>query len=210
MIMALMDGTALPAGHLAIISNVAPQTASSHLSKLVEGKLLVAENLGRHRYYRIANNNVAYAVEALLSIAPPSERKQSSRGSHDEQFIDARICYSHLAGRVAMEIADALLLRRLLIRRSPREFALTKRGRDWFAQLGIELTTAQLRQPEFARRCRDWTERRDHIAGKLGSVMLNRFRELRWFVPIPQTRAVRITLEGKQRLHDLLRVTLQQ
>ena len=206
MIMALMDGISLPAGRLAIIGNVAPQTASSHLSKLVEGGLLSVESEGRHRYYRIANRNVAYAVEAMLGIASRPAPQHSARGVRDERLIDVRTCYSHLAGRVAVEITDRLLEGRFLISRAPREFAITRRGHEWFTQLGIELTPAQLKQTEFARRCRDWTERRDHIAGKLGSMMLNRFRELKWFTPLAKTRALRITLEGRRGLQDLLQI----
>src|SRR4051795_13513803 len=70
MLIQLMDGRALPAGQLAMIANVAPQTASSHLSKLVDGQLLAVEQQGRHRYYRLANIDVAHAIEALLAIAP--------------------------------------------------------------------------------------------------------------------------------------------
>jgi DNA-binding transcriptional ArsR family regulator len=69
MLMALMDGTALPAGRLAMIGNISPQTASSHLSKLLRGRLLTVEHRGRQRYYRIANTEVADAIEALLAIS---------------------------------------------------------------------------------------------------------------------------------------------
>jgi DNA-binding transcriptional ArsR family regulator len=204
MLMALMDGTALPAGQLAIIGNVAPQTASSHLSKLLQGRLLIAESRGRHRYYRLANHKVAYAVEALLALAPFRQERVTPRVP-DKRLIHARSCYSHLAGKIAVQIADALLQHRLLVRRASREFAVTSRGRDWFAQLGIELTATQSNQTGFARRCLDWTERRDHIAGKLGAIMLNRFRELKWVVPIRNTRALRVTLQGEQKLYDCLR-----
>src|SRR5579863_10390542 len=82
MLMALMGGAALPAGQLAILGNVAPQTASSHLSKLLRGKLLTVEDQGRHRYYRLASAEVAHAIEALLALGP--------RWKNEAQSITAR------------------------------------------------------------------------------------------------------------------------
>jgi DNA-binding transcriptional ArsR family regulator len=196
-LLALLDGRSLPAGQLAMIANIAPQTASSHLSKMVDGRLLTVEPQGRHRYYRLAGVEVANAVEALLAITPPAN---GSPGRNDRipdaSLAYARSCYSHLAGRLAIEIVDALKKRELLVAKEPRQYAVTKRGRDWLEQLGIPLAEKELQRPRFARQCLDWTERRSHIAGELGSAMLARFRELKWIAPRRGTRAVRVTLEG--------------
>ena len=206
MLLALMDGTSLPAGQLAMIGNIAPQTASSHLSKLVSGRLLVVESRGRHRYYRLANSEVAQAIESLMAIAPRSDSLPVLPRAGNEQFLRARTCYSHLAGRLAVQITQRLLERDVLRRHTAREFAVTKHGCDWFAGLGIEFTSRQLKQHGFAKRCLDWTERRDHIAGKLGVMLLDRFYELKWFAPIRDTRALRVTLQGEQKLYDYLRI----
>jgi DNA-binding transcriptional ArsR family regulator len=208
-LIALMDGKALPAGQLAMIANVAPQTASSHLTKLVDGRLLAVEQQGRHRYYRLANNEVAHAVEALMAVAPrPKQLSQKAAfGCHpDNSLVYARTCYSHLAGRLAVAIAETLLQRELLVRQEPKLFALTQRGREWFAQLGIETVDREINDPRFATCCLDWTERRHHIAGHLGSAMLARLRELKWIAPVRGSRAVRVTLEGERKLWELLRV----
>lgn len=209
MLIALMDGRALPAGQLAMIANVAPQTASSHLTKLLDGHLLAVEQQGRHRYYRLASSDVAHAIEALLAIAPranAADRKSAKGRVPDSALAYARTCYSHLAGRLAVDFADALRGRALLTEAEGNRFAVTRRGRTWLAQLGIEITERQMKDPRFARRCLDWTERRHHIAGQLGSAMLLRFREQKWIAPIRDTRAVRVTLEGERRLWELLRV----
>jgi DNA-binding transcriptional ArsR family regulator len=208
MLIALMDGLALPAGQLAMIANVAPQTASSHLAKLVEGQLLEVEQQGRHRYYRLANIDVAHAIEALLAVVPRTAgaaRKSATGRAPDDALACARTCYSHLAGLLAVDIAEELQVRGLLVKREAR-FAITQRGREWFAQLGIEISEAQVKDPRFARRCLDWTERRHHIAGHLGSAMLARFRELKWIAPMRDSRAVRVTLEGERKFWELLRV----
>ena len=207
MLMALIGGGALPAGQLAMIGNVAPQTASSHLAKLLEGELLSVQIRGRHRYYRLANPEVAHAIEALLAIAPrPANGERTTPPGRDKQLAYARTCYSHLAGQLAVEIADSLLQRRVVTRRASQEFAVTRRGLDWFAQLGIALTERQTSLPRFARCCLDWTERRDHIAGALGALMLKRFRELKWVAPLRDTRALRVTVEGEPAFYRLLHI----
>src|ERR1700735_3807801 len=81
----LMSGIALPAGELAMIANVSPQTASEHLAKLLEGRLLSVERQGRHRYYRLASSEVADALESLLVLTarskPCDKNRQASGGS---------------------------------------------------------------------------------------------------------------------------------
>lgn len=208
MLIALLDGGTLPAGHLAMIGNIAPQTASSHLAKLVQGKLLTVQERGRHRYYRLANTEIAHIIEAMLAVCPPStqDRDRIDVRASDHYLAYARTCYSHLAGRLAVEMAHALLQRRVLRHSAVKEFAVTRSGREWLAQLGIPLTEQQTKHRQFARCCLDWTERRYHIAGALGSALLNRFRELKWIAPLRDTRAVRITIEGQQGLYKLLQI----
>jgi hypothetical protein len=206
--MALLEGRALPAGQLARIANVSPQTASSHLARLVKGHLLALERQGRHHYFRLAGVEVADALEALLTITPylprSAIRNIDSLEPAGSDLVYARTGYSHLAGHLAVEIAEALQARRLLVERKPKLYKLTKDGRVWFAHLGIVISEAQVGQPRFARRCLDWTERRHHVAGELGSAMLTRFRELKWIAPRRDSRAVRATLEGANRLSELL------
>jgi len=98
-----MDGRALPAGELAFSANVAPQTASSHLAKLVAARLLSVETQGRHRYYRMANAEVGTAIEALGHLAP-SPRIQTHQSGEWKTLRAARTCYNHLAGQFAVAI----------------------------------------------------------------------------------------------------------
>ncbi|MFL6440304.1 MAG: ArsR/SmtB family transcription factor [Terriglobales bacterium] len=203
----LLGGVALPAGQLALIANVAPQTASSHLSQLVAGRLLSVEQQGRHRYYRLASAEVANAIEALLAIAPRHRNDSMPNPSGARvpgALAYARTCYSHLAGQVAVQIADALEKRELLVRGEPNVYALTNRGRQWLAELGIRTSDSHIRNSRFARPCLDWSERRHHIAGQLGAAMLDRFHQLKWIAPVRESRAVRVTLEGRRRLRQIL------
>ena len=212
MLMALMGGVALPAGQLAMVANVAPQTASSHLARMVAGQLLTVEQQGRHRYYRITNADVANAVEALLAITPrngsasESGVPQAPRGSLG--LVNARSCYSHLAGKVAVAMTAALVKRGLLAESAPRNFMVSKQGRAWFEQVGLTFSEAEMRHVRFARQCMDWTERRPHIGGHLGRAMLGRFRELKWIAPVRDSRAIRVTIEGERQFGRLLGLNL--
>jgi DNA-binding transcriptional ArsR family regulator len=205
-VLSLMDGLALPAGELASIANVAPQTASGHLARLIDGGLLSVERQGRHRYYRLASPEVADAVEALLVLTarPKSRERTVTAGS----LAHARTCYAHLAGWLGVQIAEGLEQRRLLRVSGPKHFSISPSGRTWFQSLGIEIPEDTRKFDTHARRCLDWTERRHHLAGPLGCSMYKRLVELRWVAPMRGTRAVRVTLEGKRRLWELLRIPI--
>jgi DNA-binding transcriptional ArsR family regulator len=207
----LMGGMALSAGELAVTANVAPQTASEHLAKLVQGRLLDVERQGRHRYYRLANEQVADAIEALLVL---TARPQGSNGSAmpsrstTGSLEYARTCYGHLAGWLGVRITEILEERGLIRKFNAKTYSLTAPGRSWFAALGIAVPSSAAAEKKFARRCLDWTERRHHLAGALGCATHKRFRELGWVVPIRESRAERVTMEGRARLWDLLRIPL--
>ena len=209
-IMALLGNIALPAGQLAIVANVAPQTASSHLAKLVSGQILAVEQQGRHRYYRLANAEVAHAIEALLAIT-----SSRSNGSRNTKLIPnksgptgtlayARTCYSHLAGRLAVEVVAAFERRDYLRRSEPKRFVVTKKGRGWLEALGVKAAESHWQQPQFARQCLDWTERQHHIAGELGAELLTQLRQLKWIAPVRGSRAVRVTIKGQEKFQELL------
>lgn len=67
-LLALGDGRALPAGELARRARVAPSTASAHLVRLVDQGVLALERSGRHRYYRLADQALVRAIEALVHL----------------------------------------------------------------------------------------------------------------------------------------------
>lgn len=203
-LISLLGGVALPAGQLAMVANVAPPTASSHLSQLVAGRLLTVEQQGRHRYYRLADAEVAHAIEALLAVTGRRAARNMRASPVPESLAYARTCYSHLAGRLAVEIADALQKRSYLVREEPRLYSLTAAGQSWFKHLGIAVVDSQMRKSRFARPCLDWSERRHHIAGQLGSALFERLCQLGWIVPVRESRAVRVTLEGRRRFRDVL------
>jgi len=193
MLLSLMDGSARPASELAGIAGVTPQTASSHLRRLVQGGLLVLERLGRHHYFRLSGEEVADALEAMALLRPPA-RKVRAPTPERVALTEARTCYLHLAGRFGVAWLDTLE-RRELIHLSDGALAMTSKGTAQFAAL--RLTPA--RWPA-GKPCLDWTERRAHLGGPLGSLLTGHLFERGWLARRSDTRAVRITSSGARGL----------
>jgi DNA-binding transcriptional ArsR family regulator len=197
-LLALLDGRALPAGELARQAGISAAATSLHLSKLTQAALLVVHREGRHRYYRLASADVAHALESLgvLATRRPLERAISPERA---ELGLARSCYDHLAGKVAVEIAAMLEREGLLRATNERAYEVTARGAAWFAD-AMEIDAAALAgaRRALARRCLDWTERRPHVAGALGAAMLERLFEMRWAARVRGSRVVRITARGDE------------
>ena len=199
-LVALADGRALPAGELARTAGVSAQSASGHLSKLVTGGLLAVRSEGRHRYYRMSSPEVGHVLEALGAIATVPARPGVPRPPETLALYNLRSCYDHLAGRIAVDLAQALERSRAIRARGEREYELGPDGRAWFARLGVDTDALRGARRAFARRCLDWTERRPHLAGALGAALLSRVVALGWVAPRPGSRALRITHRGAREL----------
>ncbi|MGK5557183.1 ArsR/SmtB family transcription factor [Actinomadura kijaniata] len=201
MCLALMDGRARTAGELARHVGVAASTATEHLSRLVEGGLLVEARQGRHRYVRLSGPRAAELLELLTAFGPRPEVKVNSLRSHRtaEALAFARTCYDHLAGTLGVAITDRLVDRGVL---DEDGLAVSDSGMAWFAGFLGEELTARSRRP-VARACLDWTERRPHLAGAAGRALLRRFLEREWLVPRETPRALRLTPRGREALGDL-------
>ncbi|WP_079144378.1 ArsR/SmtB family transcription factor [Streptomyces agglomeratus] len=206
--LALLDGRAWTAGELARHAGVAASTASEHLGKLVAGGLLTEERQGRHRYVRLADPAAAHLVEDLAGrVALPGDGQGDAprslrAASASSAMARGRTCYDHLAGRVAVVIADAMTVRGLLVQDAG--FALTEAGLDWFGALGISL--AHTGRRPLVRSCLDWTERRPHLAGTAGAALCRHALDAGWCVRIGSQRAVKVTREGARALGEVLDV----
>jgi DNA-binding transcriptional ArsR family regulator len=208
MLLKLLNGRSLPAGELAAVANVSPQTASGHLSKLTQARIVEVEVQGRHRYYRLASTHVADVLEAMLVLVPGATNRQEKATLPGAGTLAyARTCYSHLAGWLGVRIVDELQNNKLLRKREGKQFFVTEAGWAWFDSLGIATAHYQRKAGlGTARQCLDWTERRPHLAGPLGVALYRRLLDLGWLATIPRTRAVRLTLTGKQELWQKLRI----
>jgi DNA-binding transcriptional ArsR family regulator len=198
MLDALMGKQALPAGELARRAGIAPQTASTHLSKLVDGGLLLLIRQGRHRYYQLASADVARALEALATIAPTAEVHSQRESLAVEQLRSARTCYDHLAGKLGIQLIQALHDHNILqFEEQDRRYRVTEEGTRFLTQFGIDLEQLQELRRAFALPCLDWSERRYHLAGALGAAFADRFFQLGWIERLPAGRAVRLTESGR-------------
>ncbi|MFZ6750506.1 ArsR/SmtB family transcription factor [Undibacterium sp. Ren11W] len=202
----LIDGTMRPAGELAYSANISAQSASTHLAKLVKGGLLHSEAQGRHRYFRIANPEVAHLIEnmaTLSKVAPPRSPKSPSLArAMPAHFLHARTCYDHLAGEVAVKILDAMLKTKWLTLNG-QEYLMTALGEKELSALNVDLTKVKRRV--FARVCVDLTERRPHLGGVLGAALLDLFVAKKWIQRSPRSRIVSITPKGNSAFQELFK-----
>lgn len=204
--LALLDGRAWTAGELARHAGVAPSTATEHLSALVEGGLLTQERQGRHRYVRLADPSVAALIEDLVAFsAPPQARPDSLRAHRTERNLAfARTCYDHLAGTLGVALTGRLVSLGVL---DEDALSVSREGRVWFAGFLGEELPSRPRRP-LARPCLDWTERRSHLAGLTGRLLLDRLTREKWLVPSRSSRALSLTPAGDEALRDLFGLDL--
>lgn len=197
MLLALLGGEAISAGELARIAGRSPSGASGHLRALRDAGLVVAEDAGRNRFFRLASSEIADALEMLARVAPRRPPRTLRQSETARAIKRARTCYDHLAGELGVAVSEALLERRLL-RHADDSFRVTAAGRAWFGELGIELAAVERQRRSFARACIDWTERRPHLAGALGAALAEVFFTRRWVRRLPGGRAVTLTPDGKK------------
>ena len=203
MLSALMDGRALTATELAFHAGVTPQTASSHLAKLTDAKMVVVEQQGRHRYYRLANSAVADALEPLSGLVAHRPLPQRHPTKELKRLRDSRLCYDHLAGRLGVSLADALIGREAIVAEG-RDFIVTEAGNALLSDLEVDVAAVRAKRRVFARQCLDWSERRPHLGGALGAALAEQFLKRRWISRERQGRRVWVTKIGKPKIAEIL------
>jgi DNA-binding transcriptional ArsR family regulator len=196
MLMALMGGTAWTATELATEAGVAPSTASTHLAKLAEANLVTLEKQGRHRYFRIFDDEIASMIEGMHGIAA---REPKRRGPADPALRHARVCYDHLAGERGVWLFDQLRRRALLT----ETLTVPSSGRAFFSTFGVDVDALAAQKRALSRACLDWSERRHHLAGALGAAILQRIFALRWAQRELDSRAVAFTTSGEREFRNL-------
>jgi DNA-binding transcriptional ArsR family regulator len=194
MLSALMGGTALTASELALEAGVSLPTASSHLSKLMEGGLLTLASQGRHRYYGLAGPQVAGMIEAITGVAASVGPQRVRPGPRDAAMRVARVCYDHLAGEQAVAMLDRLVEKEIILR-DDKEIRLGLSAASHFAAIGIDVD-AKPRRP-VCRACLDWSVRRSHLAGTLGAAILDKILAENWARREKDSRAVIFSPPGK-------------
>jgi DNA-binding transcriptional ArsR family regulator len=207
MLNALMSGRSLTGGELAFLAHISPSTASEHLAKLVDARLVALTRKRRFAYYRIASPLVAAMLESIKAVAaielPPRHAPRSAR---DEALRFARTCYDHIAGGLGVAIADALMASGSVVLTEDGG-EVTEAGKRVLARFGAQLARPGGQRRIFCRPCLDWSERRYHIAGHVGAEICRRCFELGWLERERDTRALRLTSLGRRGLVEVFGVT---
>jgi len=197
----LLDGKAFTATELAIAADTSPQNISMHLAKLVQSDLLSVESQGRHKYYKFARKDIAYAIEALANLIPPNVSKKEIKtgGENPEKFC--RTCYDHLAGKVGVSITESLLEQRIIIT-DGSNFEVSNDGEKWFLDFGIDVNNLKRLRRTYLRPCLDWSERRYHMAGSIAAALLDKMLLDGWVRKTQNSRAIVITGKGRQKISE--------
>ena len=208
MLAALMGGQALTSSELASLARISRPTASEHLTKLLNARLLAVTKKRRHSYYRIASPLVARMLESIKAVAAIEvPARYQPRSAQDDKLRFARTCYDHLAGRLGVAIADVLIARGYIVLTEDGG-AMTETGAKFFSAFGAELTETSRNRRIFCRPCLDWSERRYHVAGHVGAEIWRRCIALGWLRRDRHSRVVQITPEGQIGLRKTFGINL--
>jgi DNA-binding transcriptional ArsR family regulator len=206
-LIALMDGRALTATELAGAAGVSPQTASEHLAKLRDANLLTLAKQGRHCYFKLASPKIARMIEGIAVVAADGPQRYRPRWNGDDNLRKARTCYDHIAGRLGVALADALVLHKHLMLTEDGG-VVTRRGERLLSGFGIALRDVSNGRRTFCKPCLDWSERRPHLAGALGAAIADRCFELEWIARLADSRALKILPKGVRGFTDVFGFTL--
>jgi DNA-binding transcriptional ArsR family regulator len=200
MLYCLLSGQARTSTELGIVADVSPSTASAHLTRLKDVRLVKMVAQGKHRYYTLQGASVATALEALLNVASATGTAFVARAS--PRLRAARTCYDHMAGRVAVALHDHFwqLAWFTTAPVSDTQYELTPVGAKALSALSIDVDTLHSVRRKFAYACLDWSERRPHIGGALGAAILKLALTRRWVVQDLDSRALRVTAAGSREM----------
>jgi DNA-binding transcriptional ArsR family regulator len=197
MVMALMSGYSLTMGELAQEAGVTLSTASVHLAKLEFSGIVVSRKEGRSRHFRLADPDVAHCIEALVTVAARVGHLRTRPGPKEAAMRDARSCYDHLAGRIAVGLFERWVAEGVLRWRG-EVVRVTGKGRQFLMGRGIEIEDLERNKRPLCRTCIDWSERQHHLGGAIGAVVLARVLKEGWAVRGARSRAVTFTPGGEK------------
>jgi DNA-binding transcriptional ArsR family regulator len=193
---ALLPGRALAAGELARLAGVGAATASFHLAKLLDGGMVAVAQQGRHRYYQLAGHEVAAALEAIGLISPGVPVRSLSQSREATALAQARTCYDHLAGRIGVELLEAMLREDLLREREAGTYDVTAAGDAKLEAFSLDVSEIRRVRRAFAGSCIDWTQRRRHLNGALAAAITARLFAVGWIERGSRRRSVRVSEAG--------------
>jgi DNA-binding transcriptional ArsR family regulator len=195
----LLGDQALMATELASMVNLTKQTTSAHLAKLLGARLIAVQSQGRHRYFRLADPDVARLLEDLMGVAQRTGAVRLRSSPRDPALRKARVCYDHLAGDLGVLMLEGLQRRRVLQRRQGA-LTVTRAGIEFLNDIGIDIDALASQRRTLCRTCLDWSVRRDHLAGSLGATLLPWIYQQGWARHARGSRVVSFTTAGEAAL----------
>jgi len=208
MLALLLSGEARSAGELARAVSITPQTASTHLTQLLDANLVTLRTQGRHRYFTLADADVAHMLEALSFVAERDEVQARWSTPAYKPLKYARSCYCHLAGELGVRQHDAMMAQRVLVADADGALTLSGHAEAWLRDAGFDQDAIAALQRDSAKRrfaypCMDWSERREHLAGVLATKLLTHYVEAGWLRKDKNSRALTETPRGVGALQKL-------
>lgn len=200
MLARLLDGRSWTATELAKAASISASTGSSHLSRLLDQGWVAVHPQGRHRYYRLASEEIASFLEAFAVLAPAQAARTPGEVRASVALRRCRLCYDHLAGQVGVAFTESLLARQWL----DASFRLTIAGSAGLHTQGLDVPDG------IGRGCMDWSERRLHVAGPLGRALASAMMGAGWVQRDPKSRALWVTPLGRERLERGLGLNLPE
>ena len=195
MLTALMSGQALTAGELAREAGVTAQTASSHLAKLADGGLITPRRQGRCVYFALAGQEVAELMEAMAGLAASAGHRRTRPGPRDPAMRRARVCYDHLAGELGVAMLGGLIARGVVEDRGG-SLSLAADASPFLRSFGVAAEDLRAGRRPICKACLDWSERRSHLAGSLGSAMLQAIYAKGWARRLDGGRVIAFNAAG--------------
>jgi DNA-binding transcriptional ArsR family regulator len=202
MLTALLADRALTATELAAIGGVTKATASTHLAKLCDAGLLAVHDQGRHRYFHLADRDVAQLLESLMGVAFRTGALRLKSSPREPALRRARVCYDHLAGELGVQAFEALMARQAF-KTDAAGLHITPAGVARFAAFGVDVHAVTAQRRMMCKACLDWSERRHHLAGAWGSALLQRLFGLGWARRVKDTRIVQFTPPGERAFREM-------
>jgi DNA-binding transcriptional ArsR family regulator len=193
----LLSDRELTVSGLAGEIGAARSTVSEAVASLADRGLVVRERRGRVTVVRLAGEEVAEALEALGRLTRPPAPIGFRAVTRMEALRRARTCYDHLAGEVGVTLADRLLTAGVLTAEDAT-WSLASNGTERLIELGLDARVfAERARRPLVRVCPDWTERRPHVAGRLGAAVCGFWLQTGLAYRLSGSRAVRVTPAGE-------------
>jgi len=209
MLFALLDNRARTATELAIVADLRASTASAHLTRLREEKLVRVVKQGRHHYYTLYSPDVATVLEGLLALSGATMPRFVTK--YPDQLRHARTCYDHIAGTLGVALLDTFLRQGWLVADDPantESYSLSPKGLKALSALGIDLSDLETQRRQLAVPCLDWSERRPHLRGSLAAALLTLAKKRKWVAGEIDSRALTLTAKGRNEMSTIFGLKL--